>query len=208
MKFIKIPGKDFEMAETPVTQKQWYKVMKTIPFHFKNRPNRPAESISWDDCQEFIKKLNESQKEHIYRLPTEEEWEYCARSCDDQKIEDIAWSWENSKESTQPVKKKKPNKYNLYDMLGNVWEWTDSKWSQDSSFRVLRGGSWGNVAQSLRSANRGYYSPGYRLFNFGFRLVRTPYTLSSKTFTLDDSKSKKALAIARQALKNIEELLK
>jgi sulfatase modifying factor 1 len=207
MKFIKIHSKDFEMMDAPVTQSEWFKVMKTKPFNFKKKPNNPAETVSWDDCQEFIKKLNESQSKYTYRLPTEQEWEYCAKPCDEQKVEDSAWCWENSKSSTQPVKKKKPNKYGLCDMLGNVWEWTDSKYSEECSRRIFRGGSWYVDAQVLRSAGRGSFSPGYRGYDLGFRLVRT-VSLGPLTVLPSDSRSDLALKVARNALKEIEDIMK
>jgi formylglycine-generating enzyme required for sulfatase activity len=128
MKFIKIKNQNYEMQDCPVTQAEWKKVMGTNPTHFKNKPNHPVESVSWDDCQEFIKKMNEKKDGYTYNLPTEEQWEFCAKSCDDQKIMEIAWCWENSKSSTHTVRKKKPNKLGLYDMLGNIWEWCQDEW--------------------------------------------------------------------------------
>lgn len=127
MEFVKIPGKDYEMQDAPVTQKEWTKVMGNNPSYFKGK-NNPVETVSWNDCQEFIKKLNESQKEYMYSLPTEEQWEYCAKSCDEIDVLKQAWCWENSKSKTNPVKKKKPNKLGLYDMLGNCWEWMQDEW--------------------------------------------------------------------------------
>lgn len=209
MKFIKIPGQDFEMMDAPVTQKEWVKVMKTKLFHFKNKPNNPAENISWEDVNAFIKELNKTDKKYSYRLPTEQEWELCAKSCDDQPIEKIAWSWENSKGAIQPVRKKKPNKLGLYDMLGNVWEWTDSLWSDTGSNRVIRGGSWGSDARYLRSAYRGGYSPGNRSTNLGFRLVRTPVTLGHlKVLPLDKAEIARGIAKVQATLKKLEELIK
>lgn len=128
MNFVKIEGKDFEMSDTHITQSEWTEVMGTKPFYFKDKPNHPAESVSWNDVQEFIKNMNEKNDGYTYRLPTEAEWEYCAKPCDEQNILDISWCWENSKESTQPVKTKLPNKYGLYDMLGNVWSWCQDEW--------------------------------------------------------------------------------
>ena len=128
-------------------------------------------------------------------IPTEAEWEYACRAgsttryCfgDDEKmLKDYAWYHKNSGGKTQPVKQKKPNAWGLYDMHGNVWEWcedwyddypiepvTDPTGPASGAGRVVRGGSWGSDPRGLRSANRGYYSPGLRGGDLGFRLLRT-----------------------------------
>lgn len=177
MIFIKIPDKDFEMMDAPVTQSEWQEVMGNNPSYFKDNPNNPVERVSWNDCKEFIEKLNYKNDGFIYRLPNEQEWEYCAKSCDKQNVDEIAWYWENSNKSTRPGKQKKPNDLGLYDMLGNVWEWCEDKYSEEeSSVRVIRGGSWRGNAQGLRSGYRNHDSPGGRDGDLGFRLVRTPVT--------------------------------
>lgn len=121
----------FEMGQFPVTQSQWEAVMGNNPSYFKGE-NNPVECVSWNDAQEFIKKLNDEDTEYTYRLPTEAEWEYCARggtttayhfSDSPKDLGDYAWFYDNSGGTTHPVGEKKPNQYGLYDMLGNVWEW-------------------------------------------------------------------------------------
>ncbi|OGW69871.1 MAG: hypothetical protein A3J72_05820 [Nitrospirae bacterium RIFCSPHIGHO2_02_FULL_40_19] len=146
---------DFYMGETEVTQRQWTKIMGSNPSRFKGCNNCPVESVSWNDVQEFINKLNtKSPRPHLekgdkrgfYRLPTEAEWEYAARSggkrekfagfseaselyqyanfCDSNCKFD--WKEENQNDgykNTSPVKQYKPNGVGLYDMTGNVWEW-------------------------------------------------------------------------------------
>jgi formylglycine-generating enzyme required for sulfatase activity len=85
---------------------------------------------------------------------------------------EVGWYDGISKCKTNPVKKRKPNAWGFYDMSGNVWEWCENTWNSNSAFRVLRGGSWGNLAESLRSALRGYNSPSFRNAHIGFRVCR------------------------------------
>lgn len=185
--------KSFEIGKTAVTQAQWTKVMGSNPSYFKDKPNNPVETVSWDDVQEFISKLNKSQRKYKYRLPTEAEWEYCCRAGtktkysfgdDESKIDDHAYFYKNSDNTTQPTGRLKSNPWGLYDMHGNVWEWTqdwygnlkggkDPQGPKKSSYRVLRGGSWSHDAQFLRSAYRDFVNPDYSYSNIGFRLVRT-----------------------------------
>jgi formylglycine-generating enzyme required for sulfatase activity len=207
MTFIKIPNKSYEMADSPVTQKEWVELMDSNPSHFAGEDNNPVESVSWNMCQEFIKKLNDKKDGYIYALPTEAQWEFCAKSCADQPIMDIAWCWENSEKTTHRVKEKLPNALGLYDMLGNVWEWCDDL--VDGSDRGVRGGGWGNGAQNLRPAGRSFYSPGYRGFAFGFRLIREDIKLSPLTI-LPWANGKIALAVAKaqSALDELKEILK
>jgi formylglycine-generating enzyme required for sulfatase activity len=188
----------FAIGKYPVTQAQWKAVMGSNPSRFKG-DDRPVETVSWEDCSEFIKRLN--QKTGLqFRLPTEAEWEYAARAgstteyCfgdDEKQLGDYAWFYENSRSETHPVGQKKPNDFGLFDMHGNVWEWC-SDWYSDSyyeeckrqgtvddpvgpstgSSRVLRGGGWSSDAVSCRSANRDYDASGFRYGDLGFRLVR------------------------------------
>ena len=132
--------KPFYMQTTPVTQKQWKAVMGNNPSYYKG-DNLPVERVSWDDCQEFIQRLNQSS-DGIYRLPTEAEWEYACRAgtstpfgigngCDldiTQANFDGNYPYGKSvkgeyREQTTPVKSFAPNDWGLYDMHGNVWEW-------------------------------------------------------------------------------------
>lgn len=217
MKFVKIPGKNFEILEVPVTQLIWKNIMGTEPSFFKEKPNNPVESVSQHDIQECIKKLNKLSKKWIYSLPTEEEWEYCCRagtitdfSFGDDKsiIGDYAWFYKNSNNSTQPVKLKKCNDFGLYDMHGNVWEWCKDLYDPLGSDRVLRGGSWYSDAGGLRSAERYIVGPGGRSDNVGFRLVRTYKTLSFDTFTLNKKRGKEAITKIEKMLKELKDILK
>src|ERR1017187_4113049 len=180
MTFAPIPDKNFEMQVTPITQDQWFKIMDNKPSYFKNKPNNPVEQVSWDDCQEFIKILNNKDLKYNYKLPNEKEWEYCCRAGTKRDYywgnnENCAVNFStNTSETTSEVYKNIPNPWGLFDMSGNVWEWCQDLYNKSGSYRVLRGGGWAGNAQNVRSANRNYASPGNHLNVVGFRLVRIP----------------------------------
>ena len=122
----------FWIARTQLTQKVWKEVMGNNPSNF-NGEDRPVESVSWNDCQDFLKVLNESYpvEGFEFRLPTEAQWEYACRAGtttafffgdDPSQLGDYAWYAENSNWETHPVAQKLPNPWGLYDMHGNVWE--------------------------------------------------------------------------------------
>lgn len=161
--------------------------------------NAPVTMVSWNDAQEFIVWLNKSKPasdKGEYRLPSEAEWEYAARAKsralyahgdDAERLADYAWFLDNAEHKTHPVAQKKPNAFNLYDMHGNVWEWTEDCWhnnyedapntgkaweSRGCNQRVLRGGSWDFSAKLARSANRNQLAPDRVGFDIGFRVVR------------------------------------
>jgi formylglycine-generating enzyme required for sulfatase activity len=184
----------FYMGKYEVTQKQWRDVMGTSPSNFKG-DNLPVESVSWNDVQDFTKKLNEKEGGNKYRLPSEAEWEYAARAGttthysfgdEESELGDYAWYMENSEEKTHDVGQKKPNPWGLYDMHGNVDEWVQdvwhdsyngapidgSAWEGSGSYRVNRGGYRINNARYCRSAIRDYRVPGNSLSDIGFRLLR------------------------------------
>ena len=182
---------DYYMGETVVTQALWKAVMGTNPSWFKG-DNNPVECVSWNDCLEFIKKLNEKTGQ-TFRLPTEAEWEYAARGGNTSKgykyagsnrIEEIAWFYDNSGEKTHPVKGKKPNELGLFDMSGNVWEWcqdwygdysnseqTNPNGALSGSYRVNRGGSWYSIAGACRVSIRYNRAPATAGSYCGFRLA-------------------------------------
>ena len=180
----------FYMGETEVTQALWKAVMGNNPSNWKG-DNLPVEQVSWNDCQEFIRKLN-SLTGRSFRLPTEAEWEYAARGgsrsngtkyAGSSSIGSVAWYTDNSAGKTHAVKGKSPNELGLYDMSGNVWEWcsdwfsyyssspsSNPKGSSSGSYRVLRGGCWINDARHCRLSCRNYYDPDCRIDDHGFRL--------------------------------------
>jgi formylglycine-generating enzyme required for sulfatase activity/tRNA A-37 threonylcarbamoyl transferase component Bud32 len=182
----------FEIGKYELTQEQWQSVMGMNPSKTKGA-NLPVENVSWNDAQEFIKKLNAENDGYTYRLPTEAEWEYVCRagSTGDYagNLNEMAWYSSNSDNQTHPVGQKKANAWGLHDLHGNVWEWCNDYYDESyyrkspsvdpsgpstGTDRVGRGGSWYDKAFSLRSAHRGNAVPDYHDDLLGFRLVRTP----------------------------------
>jgi formylglycine-generating enzyme required for sulfatase activity len=184
----------FWMGKYEVTQGQWKKIMGNNPAYFKKGDNPPVGTVSWNDVQNFINKLN-SKGQGGFRLPTEAEWEYACRSggkqakyCGGDDVDRVAWYEKNSGNKTHPVGEKAANGLGLYDMSGNVWEWVGDWYDKNyygnspknnpqgpssGSYRVIRGGSWDDDAGICRSASRRYWPPGDRSINLGFRLART-----------------------------------
>lgn len=175
--------KGFWLADTVCTQRQWEAVMGNNPSRFTGDPQRPVEQVSWEDVQEFIKRMNTQEGGSKYRLPTEAEWEYAARAGsttaysfgdDPRQLGVYAWFDENAGGTTHPVgRQKKPNPWGLYDMHGNVWEWVQDLYDSTSggSGRVIRGGSWQSGALFCRSTLRLLGPSGYRDSTLGFRIA-------------------------------------
>ena len=188
---VRING--FRLGETEVTQKQWQLVMGSNTSYFKGCDDCPVDSVSWNDVQSFLENLN-NQTGLRFRLPSEAEWEYACRSggkdekyCGGDDEGKLAWYGDNSDEKTHSVAQKKANGLGLYDMSGNVWEWTQDCWhdSYDGApsngqawgrgacaQSVLRGGSWIGVAGGLSSTGRFRSSPDKGNRNFGFRVAQ------------------------------------
>ncbi len=185
----------YYMGTTEVTQALWKAVMGSNPSYFEG-DNLPVEKVSWSDCQEFVAKLNQMTGKQ-FRLPTEAEWEYAARGGNQSKgyiysgsndIDAVAWYAEDFLDlgNTHPVGTKQPNELGLYDMSGNVFEWC-ADWSGDysseaqtsptgpasGSTRMIRGGSWCDVAGFCRSLYRCDSSPDNRNNTIGLRLALT-----------------------------------
>ncbi|UCB56126.1 MAG: SUMF1/EgtB/PvdO family nonheme iron enzyme, partial [Thiotrichales bacterium] len=188
-----VRNKGFRLGETEVTQKQWRLVMGSNPSYFKACDDCPVDSVSWNDVQKFIKKLNQ-QTGLRFRLPTEAEWEYACRStgrnekfCGGNDESALAWYGDNSGAKTHPVAQKQDNDLGLHDMSGNVWEWTQDCWHDSyqgaptdgqardrgaCKQRTLRGGSWIDVAGNLSSTGRFGSSAATGNRNFGFRVAQ------------------------------------
>ena len=166
------------------TRQEWDAAMVTI----KGSLKKPVEQVSWDDCQTFIRKLNQLTGKN-FRLPTEAEWEYAARGGNKSRgykysgsndINSVAWSWENAgkdiEKSTHDVKTKQPNELGLYDMTGNVCEWCQDWYGDFISdpvgvARVCRGGGGCSIDWECRIAYRSGRYDGAPTSNVGFRLV-------------------------------------
>lgn len=173
-----------------VTQELWAAVMGSNPSLFKGA-RKPVENVSWDDCQEFIRRLNSLTGKN-FKLPTEAQWEYAARGgkmsrgykySGSNAIDKVAHYEGNSRFVSHDVCTKRPNELGIYDMSGNVREWcsdwyesytsspvTDPLGPSSGSNRVYRGGGWDNGARSCRVSYRYYNSPDYRCSSLGFRL--------------------------------------
>ena len=186
----------FRIGTHEVTQAQWQAVMAANPAVFSKDSNNPVEMVSWNDAQEFLRRLNSLDLGGRFQLPTEAQWEYAARSKsttrfffgDDpvyESLPEYAWFYSRAEGRSHPVGLKKPNAWGLFDMYGNVWEWCsdwfgpyDSTGSTNDptgpatgTGKVIRGGSWFNEPEALRSANRHKHSPDSRQTNIGLRVV-------------------------------------
>ena len=188
--------KPFKMGVHEVTQAQYEQVMGVNRSSFKGADN-PVQKVSWTDAVEFCRILSELPAEkaagHVYRLPSETEWEYACRAGtstkysfgdDESEFGTYGWYSDNSGKKTHPVGSKQPNAWGLYDMHGNVWEWcqdwygdhpsgsvTDPGGAASGSHHVLRGGSWFDLAGVCRSSDRLMGWPSNRRDDFGFRVV-------------------------------------
>ena len=187
----------FYIGQTEVTQELWQAVMGGNPSFFKGK-DLPVQNVSWNDCQEFIMRLNRFTGKR-YRLPTEAEWELAARGgrnrhnyvyAGSNTLADVGWFDSNSGEQPRAVATLDPNELKIYDMSGNVWEWCQDFWAPSydaepalnplgpvtGTARVLRGGSWLNLAANCRVSSRYSYVPTSGSYTTGFRLAMdAPY---------------------------------
>ena len=207
--------KAFYLGRTAVTQEQWFKVMDTNPSDFRfeslstfktgdlnvgdltahavkdqgnaNITTDPVDSVSWNDCEQFCAKTG-------MKLPTEAQWEYACRAGTKGArygdLDLIAWHGDNAGEETHAVGQLQPNALGFFDMLGNVWEWTNDLYQADyyescadgvvdptgpaqGGARVLRGGGWDHDADYCRASTRNYGAPGDQCLDTGCRFART-----------------------------------
>ena len=187
--------KSFQIGRFEMTQELWEAVMGENPGAFADCPRCPVETVSWDDVRAFLGRLNAGGAR--YRLPSEAEWEYAARGgqlsegyryAGSGNWAEVAWYHGNSGNGTQPVGRKRANELGLFDMSGNVREWTRDCWhgshdgapedgrareEGDCGRRVIRGGSWSGKPSHVRSTSRFWYTTSFRNNNLGFRIART-----------------------------------
>jgi len=176
---VHIPGKNYEIGKYEVTQAEWRGVMGNNPSKFnKCGDDCPVDKVSWDDVQEYLKKLNTMTGKQ-FRLPTEAEWEFAcyggteSEYCGGDNVDKVAWTDARGNEQTHTVGEKQGNGYDLYDMSGNVMEWTNDCWEDDCTLRVFRGGSWINDAKAATAKYRIKFITSIRNSSGGFRLART-----------------------------------
>ena len=185
----------YYIGKCEVTQELWEAVMGSNPSYFKGAQN-PVESVSYNDCQEFISRLNSLTGKN-FRLPTEAEWEYAARGGNKSRhykysgsdnIDDVAWYDGNSGYKTRAVGTRTANELGIYDMSGNLCEWcsdwygkkysagaqTNPQGPSSGSDRVLRGGCWSIIARGCRVSHRIYGDPNFSSYVGGLRLVLVP----------------------------------
>lgn len=186
-----VAQRSFRIAETEVTNALWKAVMGNVPSLVKDN-NMPVENVSYNDCIDFINKLNKLTGRK-FRLPTEAEWEFAARGGRLTKFSkfpggnnasSVGWFDYNSRYQVHAVKTKASNELGIYDMGGNVWEWCSDFYSEYTSksqdcptgpktgiYRVIRGGSWNSGEFAMRVSYRYAYYPGTPTNNIGLRLA-------------------------------------
>ncbi len=184
---VPIPGKPYAMGRYEVTFEEYDAYARLtgrrVPTdHDWGREKRPVINVSWEDGVAYAKWLSQATGKR-YRLPTETEWEYAARSggkndiwpgtSDESQLKDYAVY---NTDRTEPVGGRKPNALELYDMSGNVWEWVqdcyDKAYEDNCRLRVIRGGSWLGTPEDLRASNRNGADAGDRVGAIGFRLAQ------------------------------------
>ena len=192
---IAVPGKEFSILATEVTQELYESVMDKNPSYFKEEKNLPVEQVSWYDAVGFCNRLSKkaglapaysidgssvewNRNANGYRLPTVEEWKYAAKGGQEFKysgsdnLDEVGWYDKNSEEKTHPVAQKNSNVYGLYDMSGNVWEWC---WDSDPGSSKPRycGGSWIHRADICVVDYKNWNYASITSYDVGFRIVRS-----------------------------------
>lgn len=196
--FEVVIDKPFYIGKYEVTQEQWKAVMKDNPTVF-NGDSLPMANVTWQQAQRFVERLNQLDTTMHYRLPTEFEWEYAARAgaADDISWDDIRKQAQLGGNSPQPIARKTPNAWGLYDMLGNVWEWTDDLYNEKlfaDSFppangdqHVLKGASFtGDVKNATYMTHAAGPGNGW---DIGLRIVMEPRAAIKTHRALQSKKS-------------------
>ncbi len=187
----------FWIGQYLITQAQWEAMMGNNPSHYNYHPDYPIENINWDEATSFCDQLNMRFKDKLpkvysFSLPTEAQWEYACRAGsqsmyyngnDPNRLAEVAWYGDNSDGHPHPVGEKQPNKWNLYDMLGNVYEWCHDtpkqypdhpvqNWYGEPKHytRSVRGGAFSLSPTNIRCADRGYTHRDAKAPRLGFRL--------------------------------------
>lgn len=186
----------FWLGKFTVTQRQWTQVMGANPSKPPRGGDYPVDSVTWQEAKAFVARLNALSKEGMrYRLPTEAEWEFACRSggkaemfAGGADLERLGWFADNSGGGPHAVGQKAPNGLGLYDMSGNVFQWTEDVYEKSAYAnharnnplhtagwgRVARGGHWGGVATCARCSFRCYVSDRCKSASTGLRVVRVP----------------------------------
>lgn len=185
----------FWLGKTEVTQGQWQKLMDYNWSSFKYGDDYPVESVTWDEAQDYIRRLNGRSRGIAFRLPTEAEWEYACRAGGKEQFygtqtgelsDDLANAGHWFRHTPARVASYPPNALGLYDMSGNVAEWVQDAYDKGAyarmagvdplndtgAYRVSRGGGWNSAAQLARCTYRRSLTPSARGNNLGFRLAR------------------------------------
>ncbi len=186
---VPIPHKDYAIGRYEVTFDQWdacladggcngYQPAVGKKAETWGRGARPVIYVSWEDIQSYLQWLSKKTGKG-YRLPDEAEWEYACHAgtessyCGGDRLKTVAWFEDNSQDQTHPVGEKQPNAYGIFDMSGNVWEWTDSCGDADCANRKLKGGGWMYDSKLLRSEVSLRFAPKLRSYSYGFRVATT-----------------------------------
>ena len=179
---IAIPGKDYALGRYEVTLAEWEAVMGSNPAQSREEKNRPVNDVSWNDVQEYLKRLSQKTGKS-YRLPKEEEWEFACLGgnqtdyCGGDDPDAVGWYSDNSggfySGQAHPVGRKQANGYGLYDMSGNVEEWMEDCGDAGCTKRAVRGGSWFDGQLFIRADKRSGLPASKRSTHTGFRLART-----------------------------------
>ena len=156
----------FWLSRTEITQDQWKRLMPVNPSKFRTSGAYPVDQVTWEDAHAVINRLNQT-RHGTFRLPTEAEWEYACRAsvsgdtfCGGNDPKTVAWYNGNTRQTTMPTGQKTANGWGLYDMSGNLWEWTSDCWRPTYAdppicdSHALRGGSWGSYPAQLHATSR------------------------------------------------------